>query len=284
MAVYAIGDIQGCYRPLQDLLGQLEFDPERDRLWFTGDLVNRGPDSLEVLRFVHDLGDRAVVVLGNHDLHLLAVWAGQARTKRNDSLDGILRAPDRDQLMDWLRSRPLLHEDPDLGAVLVHAGIPPAWDLATARRCAREVEAVLRGPDHVALFGELYGDEPAQWDPALRGTERLRFIINAFTRMRYCDTEGRLEMDCKQAPGTQPAGYLPWFEVPGRRYDAAAGRIVCGHWSTLGYRQQPGLLALDTGCLWGGQLTAVRLDDPDLPRYSLPCKPMIQPGPRSRAG
>jgi len=273
VAVYAIGDIQGCAGPLHELLDLIEFSPDRDRLWLTGDLVNRGPESLEVLRFIKSLGDRAVVVLGNHDLHLLAVWAGQARLKPNDSLMPVLAAPDGDELLHWLRHQPLLHHDAELGYVMVHAGIPPAWDLALAKRCAAEVEAVLRGNHYVNYLAHIYGNQPDQWDDALTGIERQRYITNAFTRMRCCDAAGRLLLDFKGEPGKRPNGYLPWFEVPDRKYDGPT--IVCGHWSALGYRDEDGVLALDTGCLWGGQLTAVRLDGPR-ERVSLPCPPMAK--------
>ena len=275
MAVYAIGDIQGCAGPLHELLDLIGFDPTRDRLWLTGDLVNRGPESLEVLRFAKSLGDRVVVVLGNHDLHLLAVWAGQGRLKPNDSLLPVLTAPDGDELLHWLRQQPLLHHDPELDYVMVHAGIAPAWDLALAKRCAAEVEAALRGSNYVSYLAQIYGNQPDQWDDRLSGMDRLRYITNAFTRMRCCDRDGRLLLDFKGEPGKRPQGYIPWFEVPGRRYQGPT--IVCGHWSALGYHDGNGVLALDTGCLWGGALPAVRLDGPR-ERFSLPCPPMARPG------
>ncbi|KAB7628222.1 symmetrical bis(5'-nucleosyl)-tetraphosphatase [Alkalilimnicola sp. S0819] len=277
MAIYAIGDIQGCYRSLRALLEQLRYSPQRDELWFTGDLVNRGPDSLATLRFVRDLGERATVVLGNHDLHLLAVWSGHARLKRGDSLSQVLDAPDCDELMHWLRGRPLLHHDAELGAVLTHAGLLPAWDLATASACATEVEQVLRGEAFPTLMAKLYGNEPDQWSEDLTGHERQRLIVNAFTRMRYCDAHGRLALRHKGAPGSQPEGLMPWFEAPGRAHRREDGTIVFGHWSTLGYVDRPGILALDTGCLWGGQLTAVRLDGPQRERHSLPCEAAMRP-------
>lgn len=273
MAVYAIGDVQGCAQPLHELLRLVGFRPERDRLWLTGDLVNRGPESLEVLRFVKSLGERAVVVLGNHDLHLLAVWSGQARLKPNDSLMPVLTAPDGDELMHWLRTRPLLHHDPQLGYVMVHAGIAPGWDLGTAVRCAGEVERVLAGPDYRSYLSHIYGNQPDTWSERLAGMDRLRYITNAFTRMRCCDPSGRLLLDYKGEPEKRPEGYIPWFEVPGRRYDGPT--IVFGHWSALGFRDGGGVLALDTGCLWGGSLTAVRLDAPG-ERVSLPCEPMAR--------
>ncbi|NLO80065.1 MAG: symmetrical bis(5'-nucleosyl)-tetraphosphatase [Xanthomonadaceae bacterium] len=259
MAVYAIGDIQGCGASLRQLLELIQFDPTRDTLWFTGDLVNRGPDSLWVLRFVRDLGERAVTVLGNHDLHLLAVWAGHAEPSHNDTLDEVLAAPDVDELMHWLRHQPLLHHDPELGYVMTHAGIPPAWDLATAKRCAKELEAALRSPDYDALLREIYGNQPDAWNESLSGIDRLRYITNALTRMRVCDGEGRLQLHYKGLPHACPPGHMPWYKVPGRRYDGPT--IICGHWSALGFYNDDGILAIDSGCVWGGQLTAVRLDD-----------------------
>lgn len=257
MAVYAIGDIQGCYDELMRLLELIRFDPATDRLWFTGDLVNRGPASLLTLRFVRDLGERAITVLGNHDLHLLAVAKG-APVHHSDTLDDILAAPDRDELLDWLRQQPLLHYDRVLNHTLIHAGLPPQWDLATAQRCAAEVEAVLRGDDYREFFHHMYGDEPEAWDEELGGWGRLRFITNCFTRLRYCTRNGRLCLEVKGAPGTQPPDCLPWFEVAERA--SASLSIVFGHWSTLGLYRGQGVTALDTGCLWGGQLTALRLD------------------------
>ncbi|HWP94996.1 MAG TPA: symmetrical bis(5'-nucleosyl)-tetraphosphatase [Gammaproteobacteria bacterium] len=258
MAVYAIGDIQGCHDELRALLARLDFDPQRDRLWFTGDLVNRGPHSLAVLRFVKALGERAVTVLGNHDLHLLAVAAGARPLKARDTFGDVLAAPDREPLLEWLRHRPLLHHDESLGWTLVHAGLPPQWDLAQARACAAELEAVLRGPHWREFLHEMYGNEPDRWSDTLTGKARLRFIVNAFTRLRYCSADGRLDLATKLAPGSQPEGFMPWFEVPGRA--SAVLRIVFGHWSTLGPVTAPNLLPLDTGCVWGGALTARRLD------------------------
>ncbi|HEX5513846.1 MAG TPA: symmetrical bis(5'-nucleosyl)-tetraphosphatase [Gammaproteobacteria bacterium] len=258
MAVYAIGDIQGCGESLRRLLERIRFEPTRDQLWLTGDLVNRGPDSLWVLRYVRDLGERAITVLGNHDLHMLAVWAGHTSPRGSDTIAEALEAPDADELMHWLRVQPLLHHDPSLGYLMTHAGIPPAWDLATAKRCATELETVLRQPDFADFLREIYGNQPDTWDETLSGVERLRYITNAFTRMRVCDGDGRLQLHYKGEPGTCPPEHMPWFEVPNRRYDGPT--IVCGHWSALGYHDGNGILALDTGCVWGGQLTAVRLD------------------------
>lgn len=274
MAIYAIGDIQGCYDALQRLLEHIDFQPGRDVVWFTGDLVNRGPQSLEVLRFVHGLGENAVCVLGNHDLHLLAVSQGIDDHRGNgDTFDALLQAADRDTLIDWLRRRPLLHHDAALGYTLVHAGLPPQWDLATARACARELEAVLRGPQWQDFLARMYGDQPDCWSPALAGQERLRFIVNSFTRLRYCDTGGRLALKHKGAPGSQPDGLLPWFTVPGRA--SADLHVLFGHWSTLGYRDEAGIHSLDTGCLWGGILTALRIDTAPPQRFHIDC-PMFR--------
>lgn len=274
MAVYAIGDIQGCFDELQALLDKIGFDPAHDRLWFTGDLVNRGPKSLETLRFVKALGDRAITVLGNHDLHLLAVVYGLKDDTAEDIGD-VLTAPDRDELTDWLRRRPLLHHDAELGYTLIHAGLPPSWDLAKAQALAAEVEAVLRGPDCHAFLKHMYGNEPTQWSDDLTGWERLRFITNCFTRLRFCDNEGRLALKEKGPPGSQPAPYRPWFTVPNR---ASAGiNIVFGHWSTLGPCAEPNVFPLDTGCLWGGHLTALRLDG-KRKRFTLKCPGARRPG------
>jgi bis(5'-nucleosyl)-tetraphosphatase (symmetrical) len=276
MAVYAIGDLQGCYDELRTLLDRLAFDPARDRLWLCGDLVNRGPQSLEVLRFVRGLGEAAVTVLGNHDLHLLAVWLGKHRHfKANDTLAPLLAAPDRDDLLEWLRRRPLLHHDATLGWTLVHAGLPPQWDVATARACAAEVEAALRGSDFHAFIDHMYGNEPHRWDPCLSGWERLRFTVNCLTRLRFCTVDGALSLAHKGAPA-RTEGLLPWFQVPGRR--SAGERIVFGHWSTLGLYRGTDVLGIDTGCLWGGALTAARLDDPAVPVTSLPCAGARKPG------
>jgi bis(5'-nucleosyl)-tetraphosphatase (symmetrical) len=274
VAVYAIGDIQGCYDELQALLARLEFDPARDRLWFVGDLVNRGPKSLETLRYVRELGDAAVTVLGNHDLHLIAAAHDHAPQHDDHTLDAILAAPDRDELVGWLCHRPLLHHDAALGFTLLHAGLPPQWDLALAQACAGEVEAMLRGPQLVEFLAHMYGNRPRQWSRELSGFERLRFIINCFTRMRYCDVDGRLDLHSKGAPGSQPAGQLPWFRVPGRA--SRDLNIVFGHWSTLGACDDPGVYPIDTGCLWGGALTALRIDTtPE--RTCIPCAGQLKP-------
>ncbi|HYW91738.1 MAG TPA: symmetrical bis(5'-nucleosyl)-tetraphosphatase [Gammaproteobacteria bacterium] len=279
MAVWAIGDVQGCYDELCRLLERIDFDPDRDRLWLSGDLVNRGPGSLETLRLVRGLGESAVTVLGNHDLHLLAGVHGGHEERLNRTLKPVLAAPDRESLLAWLRHRPMLHRDPALGYTLVHAGLAPQWDIETAARCAGEVEARLRGPEYPAFFREMYGDEPDLWSPALVGRERERFIVNALTRTRFCTVDGRLDLSYKGPPGSQPAGYLPWFEVPGRR--SRGQRIVFGHWSTLGPLEAPDVFPTDTGCLWGGCLTALRLeppgDDGRPARVSEPCAGYYRP-------
>ena len=257
MPTYAIGDLQGCLEALQRLLEELQFDPEADRLWFVGDLVNRGPDSLAVLRFVKGLGEAAISVLGNHDLHLLALAEGFGRAHKGDTLDAILSAPDRDELLHWLRHRRLAWRE---GAYLmVHAGVLPGWTPDDTMQRAAEAEAALQGPDYRVFVERMYGNAPIAWNDSLEGVERWRVIVNAFTRLRYCSIDGEMEFHHKGAPGTQPAGWLPWFDVPGRR--SADATVVIGHWSTLGLVNRPDLIALDTGCLWGGQMTAIRLED-----------------------
>jgi bis(5'-nucleosyl)-tetraphosphatase (symmetrical) len=258
MARYAIGDIQGCCDELKALLERCNYSADRDQLWFVGDLVNRGPQSLETLRFVRALGSNATVVLGNHDLHLLALAFGSRRKlKDGDTLDAVLNAPDRDQLLEWLLGRPMAVFDEPRGDLLVHAGLAPEWTPRAAANLAREVEAVLRD-DARTLFDAMYGNKPEKWSDALRGMDRLRFVINAFTRMRFCKRDGTVDLKMKGAPGKQPEDFYPWFDVPGRK--SAEVRVICGHWSTLGLMRRRDLLALDTGCVWGGSLTAVNLD------------------------
>jgi bis(5'-nucleosyl)-tetraphosphatase (symmetrical) len=251
--------VQGCAAEFDDLLALIAFDPRRDRLWLVGDLVNRGPQSLEVLRTVERLGAAAITVLGNHDLHLLALARGKAAWRKGDEvLQPILDAPDRERLLDWLQARPLLHHDPLLDITLIHAGLPPQWDLDQARDCARELEQALRSERSGELFAGMYGNLPDLWSDGLEGTDRLRFITNAFTRLRVCDAAGRMLIKFKGPPQAMPTGLFPWFRVPGRR--TSGRRIACGHWSALGYHDEQGVLALDTGCVWGGSLTAQRLD------------------------
>lgn len=259
MAIWAIGDIQGCHDPLQRLLERLKFDPAVDRLWFCGDLVNRGQQSLEALRLVRTLSPHSEVVLGNHDLSLLAIGERSPDDQRkvNPDLQRVLFAPDRDELLGWLRGQKLMHADRALGLAMVHAGLLPGWTLEIAEGCAREVEDKLRSDSYRKLLRNMYGDKPA-WHPKLGGLERLRAIINVFTRLRYCTPGGRIGFEAKGAPGTQPPGLYPWFEVPGRVERELP--IVCGHWSTLGLQLGMGVCAIDTGCVWGGPLTALRLD------------------------
>lgn len=269
MATYAIGDIQGCDDELARLLDQLRFDPSADRLWLVGDLVNRGPKSLAVLRRVKALGDAAVVVLGNHDLHLLATAYGGAERKAKDTIDDVLGAADRDELLAWLRSRQLLHHDERLGYTMFHAGLPPQWDLSTAQRCARELEAALRDDSSCGLlFRNMYGDRPNRWSDDLSGVDRLRFITNCLTRLRFCRSDGTLELKYKGTIAQAPKDVLPWFRAPARRSEGL--RIVCGHWSALGYHTENGVLSIDTGCVWGQRLCAVRLDS-EAPPIFVPC-------------
>lgn len=269
MATYALGDIQGCYDELRRLLDQLEFQPGKDQLWFVGDLVNRGPKSLEVLRFVKDLGDSAITVLGNHDLHLLAMSCGNKREKDSESLQPILDAPDHQELLHWLRHRPLLHRDKRLDFTMIHAGLPPQWKMKTAVSCAREVEKILRSDKHKKYFREMYGNEPKIWDDSLRGMDRWRFITNCLTRLRYCSRTGKLGLKQKGAPGSQKSHYMPWFSHPDRA--TRKERIIFGHWSTLGYHTEDNTWGLDSGCLWGGKLTALRIDVKKPKAYHLAC-------------
>ena len=259
MAVWAIGDLQGCYGPTQRLLEKIGFDPASDRLWFCGDLVNRGGESLETLRLVHSLRDNVVSVLGNHDLSLLAIAERSLPEQRKvkPDLQSVLFAQDRDLLLDWLRTQPLVHVDRDLGWMMVHAGLAPKWTTAIAEQHAREIERKLRGGEARKLLRNMYGDQPA-WSPNLRGPERDRAIINVLTRMRYCSPRGRIAFEEKGAPGTQQPGLYPWYEVPGRVERDL--KIVCGHWSSLGLFIGHGVHALDTGAVWGGTLTALQLD------------------------
>jgi len=263
MATYAIGDVQGCFKQLQQLLLRIDFDPQVDRLRFAGDLVNRGPNSLQVLRFVRGLGARAVTVLGNHDLHLLASAYAERKPSKGDTLTEILEAPDRDELLDWLRQQPVMHENCESGLLLVHAGLSPQWSLDSARKCARELETVLRGSRLKSFLTHMYGNEPRRWDDDLDGYERLRYITNAFTRIRYCHLDGALEFSEKNPPGRQEKGLQPWFTLP-QRPDRNVP-IVFGHWATLQIEQavdaRYGVHHIDTGCVWGGTLSALREAD-----------------------
>jgi bis(5'-nucleosyl)-tetraphosphatase (symmetrical) len=259
MAIYAIGDLQGCYDTLVRLLERLRFDQKLDSLWFCGDLVNRGGQSLETLRFIKGLGESATCVLGNHDLHLLAERVKPPeRRQRSAELKAVLDAPDSDELLDWLRFRPVFHFDEKLNFAMVHAGIAPLWTLGTARAQAQVVQKALRADDYGNVLMRMYGDRPRGWTRELKGMNRLRACINAFTRMRFCDVKGNVAFEAKGMPGTQPPGYYPWYEVPGHK--PRNFRVVCGHWSTLGKFMGLGVYCLDTGCVWGRSLTALRLD------------------------
>jgi bis(5'-nucleosyl)-tetraphosphatase (symmetrical) len=270
MALYAIGDVQGCDDELVALLAALKFSADRDRLWFVGDLVNRGPASLAVLRRIRALGAAATVTLGNHDLHLLAVAFGSARTRSDDTLSETLAAPDRAVLLEWLASRPLMHEDHELNACMLHAGLAPQWDLPLARGCAREFETRLQS-DPEKLLSRLYGDQPDRWDEVRGDEDRVRFIANCFTRLRYVDADGRLMLRAKGSPNKPQAKLLiPWFEAPQARWRGP--RMVFGHWSTLGFFRNADVTGLDTGCVWGGTLTALRLDVPDANPVQVPCR------------
>ena len=261
---YAIGDVQGCFDDLLRLLEKLDFDPDLDRLWFTGDLVNRGPNSLELLRFVHGLGNAAISVLGNHDLHLLAVAAGAVKIRRKDTIAEVLDAPDCEELLFWLRHQPVLHHSETLGFTMIHAGLPPQWDLQTARQCARELETVLQNFDYEDLFRDLPGDGPLRWREDLEGWERLRFISNCFTQLRWCDINGRIDLhgERRRTPAKKKCS-RPWFEVPHRASKPL--RILFGHWAKLvvasSARGARGVFPLDTGCANGGRFTAFRLED-----------------------
>ena len=266
MTRYAIGDVQGCYEELRELLARLRFSADRDRVWLVGDLVNRGPQSLETLRLVRALGDSAVVVLGNHDLHLLAVLHGVRPKRRSDTLDEVLAASDRRALGDWLLSRPLAHHE--AGDLMVHAGVLPAWTVTQTLELAREVETALRR-DPRRLLERMYGNEPDRWSPQLSGTERLRFAINVLTRLRVCTADGEIDVDLKGPPPPPPSPLRPWFVFEER---ASRGtRIVFGHWSALGLVQSHGVIGLDTGCVWGGALTAINLDAAEAP-LSVACR------------
>lgn len=265
MAVYAIGDVQGCYEELSRLLETLDFDTTRDELWFVGDLVNRGPRSLDVLRLVASFGKSACVTLGNHDLHLLAV--AQSPKMVEPGLAQIIDAPDAQELLNWLLYQPLVHYRADLNTLIVHAGIPPAWDPLQTMRLAREVEHQLQSDRRSDFFAQMYGQLPDRWSEDLQGMDRLRFITNALTRMRFCYADGRLEFSQKGPPGTQPSDLFPWFDLPGRAADSV--RVVFGHWASLGLMKTKNLVGIDSGCVWGRQLTAVRVDGP-LRFFSVP--------------
>jgi bis(5'-nucleosyl)-tetraphosphatase (symmetrical) len=274
MARFAIGDIQGCADELRALLARIRFSADRDRLWFVGDLVNRGPHSLEALRYVRALGDNAIVVLGNHDLHLLAVALGSRdASKPGDTLSAVLAAPDRDVLIEWLLRCPLAHFDAEHGDLMVHAGLVPQWTVATAMSLAGEVEQMLRErPD--AFFAGMYGDRPERWSEDLQGIERLRFTVNVLTRLRVCTADGRVDLKMKGPPSLARAPFRPWFEHP---RVSRPTRVIFGHWSALGLVRAHGVIGLDTGCVWGGALTAVNLDARGSP-LSVPCRGYLTAG------
>ncbi len=272
MAIYAVGDIQGCLQPLKHLLKRVQFNPDRDTLWSVGDIVNRGPKCLKTLRFLYDMRDNLVMVLGNHDLHLLAVAAGVRAPSPSDTLDKILAAPDRDKLLNWLTHRPLLHYEH--GYTMVHAGIPPQWSVEDAMHRAWEVEAVLQSPDCITFLAAMYGNEPAVWSDELQGMERLRVITNYLTRMRYCTKKGVLDLLSKgPIPNPRPEGdskkVSPWFSHKKRK--TAGDKIIFGHWASIeGVTDSPNTIGLDTGCVWGGAMTLYNLDTGE--RTSCACK------------
>ncbi|MEP3350720.1 MAG: symmetrical bis(5'-nucleosyl)-tetraphosphatase [Marinomonas sp.] len=268
MATYAIGDIQGCLPQLVQLLEQINYQAEEDRLWFAGDLINRGPASLETLRFIKSLGDSAKVVLGNHDLHLLAVAHGHGDLKRKDTLAEVLMASDRDELMNWLRNQPLCHYDPQLNTIMTHAGIPPCWNLDKTLSLAAEVEEKLKSDTVDDFFAAMYGNTPRKWSDDLTGMDRLRAITNYLTRMRFCDENSKLDLKSKEGINTAVKGYAPWFNYPTQLPENC--HIVFGHWAAIeGITHQDNIHALDTGCVWGGSLTALRLEDRQ--RFSTSC-------------
>lgn len=298
MAIYAIGDVQGCFDSLQQLVDLLSFDPATDQLWFVGDLVNRGPQSLAVLRYVKSLGGAAELVLGNHDLHLIMQAEGYGRANKEDTLSEVLAAPDCNELLAWLRSKGLFHVGQDWA--MVHAGLLPTWTIAQAKVLSDEVSAALTARNYRDFLAHMWGSEPARWCDDLKGWDRLRVVVNAMTRMRYVTEQGTMalrEKGAKSPPGLGPAGCVPWFSFHGRasamrdsaehasgsdvlqgvntRHRPVTQRIVCGHWSALGYHAEGNVIAIDTGCLWGGALTALRLDDRQA--FSLPCPQRVAP-------
>jgi bis(5'-nucleosyl)-tetraphosphatase (symmetrical) len=255
MSVYLVGDIQGCDASLQRLLEKLAFSPSRDQLFVLGDLVNRGPNSAGTLRRLMGFGAAVQCVLGNHDLHLLAIAAGASKTKRLDTLDNLLNAHDREDMLDWLRNQHMaIHAH---GVLMVHAGVLPTWTAAQTMALAQEVEQVLRGPNAADFFHQMYGNQPSSWHEGLVGVDRIRVIVNALTRLRFCSADGVMEFDAKESADQAPAGFLPWFDVPGRL--TAQDTVAFGHWSTLGWLDRPDVFALDSGCVWGGCLSALRL-------------------------
>jgi bis(5'-nucleosyl)-tetraphosphatase (symmetrical) len=272
--IYLVGDLQGCCKPLERLLQTIDFSPSRDQLYVLGDLVNRGPDSMGVLRRLRNLEGAATCLLGNHDLHLLAVAHGVRKPHRSDTLDPILDADDRDDWLNWLRQQHLaVHAH---GWLMVHAGVVPQWDAAQTVALAREVEIMLRSPEVGEFLTTMYGNEPARWDDSLQGVDRWRCVVNSLTRLRFCAADGTMEFATKEEAGGAPEGYMPWFEVPGRRTQGTP--VAFGHWSTLGLINRDDLLALDTGCIWGGHLTAVRVDGATREVIQIACPQAQKPG------
>lgn len=271
---YLVGDVQGCCDALDRLLAEIGFSPSRDHLVVLGDLVNRGPDSLGTLKRLRALGDAATCLLGNHDLHLLAVAHGVRKPRRDDTLADILDSRQRDGWLDWLRRRRMAHRLD--GWLLVHAGVVPQWDAERTLALAAEIESLLRGPQLPQLLQQMYGNEPATWDESLQGAERWRFVINVLTRIRFCAAEGRLELKIKEGAGAAPQGFAPWFDIAGRRTEGTP--VAFGHWSTLGRIDRPDLLALDTGCVWGGRLSAVRIDGGRREWVQVKCAMAQRPG------
>lgn len=272
--IYLVGDLQGCCKPLERLLQTIDFSPSRDQLYVLGDLVNRGPDSLGVLQRLRSLEGAATCLLGNHDLHLLAVAHGVRKPHRSDTLEPILSTPERDEWLGWLRQQRLaVHEQ---GWLMVHAGVVPQWDAAQTVALAGEVETLLRSPEVGEFLTLMYGNEPARWDDSLQGVDRWRCVVNSLTRLRFCAADGTMEFATKEGAGGAPEGYMPWFEVPGRRTEGTP--VAFGHWSTLGLINRDDLLALDTGCIWGGHLTAVRVDGATREVIQIPCPQAQKPG------
>jgi len=265
MATYAIGDLQGCFTAFQRLIDLIRFDPAQDKLWLVGDIVNRGPDSLSLLRYIKQAGDAMIMVLGNHDLHLLMVAAGIAKNHSSDTIQPILDAPDRDELLHWLRQQKLFHTQGQYA--MVHAGLLPCWTVSQAEQLAHEAESALRQDNYQEFFSQMYGNKPNYWQDEWTGYTRLQVIINAMTRMRICTVTGKMNFAFKGDLRSIPPGYVPWFNVPQRASQKKT--IICGHWSALGLHITDNLIALDTGCVWGGQLTAIRLEDRKV--FQLPC-------------
>ena len=266
MSIYAIGDVQGCFDELQALLDLIAFNPNNDQLWFAGDLINRGEQSLETLRFVKQLGSSAVTVLGNHDIHLLMSANFPERIKKKDTLQRILNAPDCEELVDWLRQQPLFHYEHDIG--LLHAGVPAQWDLTQTQHMAAIAQTALRADDYRNTLSGLYNNQPDIWSENLSEMAQLRFIVNAFTRMRYCTKEGQLDFHYSGELGSQPLHLVPWFDVPHRKI--AATKLIFGHWAALGYYAKNNCYCIDTGCIWGRELSALRLDTLEMKKFSVP--------------